>query len=143
MKRNFSLIGLVIIFLMTAAGLSCSIDEITADNITAALGQEFTLPAGRTAVINNEDLSLKFIEVLGDSRCAKGVVCVWAGEAQCRIYIQYMGSLAEMVLVQPGGDVFGEDFFINYKFKFKLEPYPEEGKPIAASDYKLVMTVTK
>ncbi|OGO19633.1 MAG: hypothetical protein A2Z15_06445 [Chloroflexi bacterium RBG_16_50_11] len=138
MKRIFIIIGLITVSLiLVAAGISCSIDKIT-----ASLGQEFTLPVGQTAVIDSEDLTLKFVEVTADSRCAKGVVCVWAGEAKCRVQINYKGALADMDLTQPGGDV-AQDYFIQFKFSFKLEPYPESGKQIAGSDYKLVMTVTK
>jgi hypothetical protein len=139
LKRIFPIIGLLtVFFLLLAAGLSCSTDKIT-----ASLGQEFTLPVGQTAVISGEDLTLKFEEVVGDSRCAKGVECVWAGEAKCRMLITYYKSLSSVIFTQPGGDAVARDFFLQYKISFKLEPYPEYGKQIAGSDYKLVMTVTK
>jgi hypothetical protein len=139
MKRVL-IIGFLMISLLLPLGFwSCA----ATGDITASLGQEFTLPVGQKAVIEGEDLSIKFVEVIGDSRCAAGVECVWAGEAQCRLRFTYVGSLADMVIVQPGGDVESTDYFIMYKVKFKLEPYPQEGQQIAASDYKLLMTVTK
>lgn len=139
MKRVFSVIGLLIIsFLLPAAGLSCSVDTIT-----ASLGQEFTLPAGQTAVIGGEYLKLKFVEVEGDSRCARGVECVWAGEAKCLMLITYYKSLSSVVFTQSGGNDNNQEDFNKYTINFRLEPYPEDGKPIAAPDYKLVMTVTK
>jgi hypothetical protein len=119
-------------------GLSCSTDKVT-----ASLGQEFILPVDKTAIISAEDLTIKFVEVAGDSRCAKGVVCVWAGEAKCRMSITQKGSTSEVIFTQPGGNFGVQDLFNQYKASFKLEPYPESGKQIASSDYKLVMTVTK
>ena len=139
MKKIFSIIGIltVIIFLLAAA-LSCA-----ADKITASLGEEFTLPVGQKASIEGEGLTLKFEEVVTDSRCPKGVECVWAGEAQCQMLFTYAASPAEMVLIQTGSDATAMDYFLQYKISFKLEPYPQEGQQIAASDYYLVMTVTK
>jgi len=138
-KRIFIVIGLLTVsLLLSLVSWSC-----VADKITASLGQEFTLPVGKTATIDGENLTLKFIEVFGDSRCPKGVECVWVGEALCRMLFTYAGSPAEMDLTQPGGDVAARDYFINYKISFKLEPYPQEGQQIAPSEYRLVMTVTK
>jgi len=137
MKRIFLIVGLLtVLLLLSAISLSCT------ETIEASLGQEFTLPAGQTAVISGESLSFKFVEVTGDSRCAKGVECVWAGEAKCLMLIKYLKSISSVVFTQSGGSV-SQEVFNQYKVSFKLEPYPEAGKQIAASDYKLVMTVTK
>ena len=139
MKRTLAVISLLILSLfLLSMSLSCA-----ADKITASLGQEFTLPVGQKAVIEGEELTIKFVEVISDSRCPAGVECVWAGEAQCRLLFTYVGSPAEMVIVQPGGGASAKDYFIMYKVVFKLEPYPQKGQQIAASDYKLLMTVTK
>jgi len=130
----FSLLLLTVTLSCTAASTS---------DIAASLGQQFTLPVGQKAAFEGEELTIKFVEVIADSRCPTGVQCVWAGEAQCRMTFTLAGSPAEMVIVQPGGDVESTDYFIMYKVVFKLEPYPQEGQQIAASDYRLVMTVSK
>ncbi len=139
MKRIFKVVAFTLILLiLILVALSCA-----GADVTSPLGQEFTLPIGKTAAIEGEQLSIKFVEVISDSRCPAGVKCVWAGEAQCRLRFTYVGSPAEMVIVQPGGSDNARDYFIQYIIDFKLEPYPQEGQQIAASDYKLVMTVTK
>ena len=136
-KRIFPVIGLLtVVLLLSAAGFSCSAD-------TASPGQEFTLSVGKTVNISGEDLSIRFVEVEGDSRCPTGVVCVWAGEAKCRMSITYQGTTSEIVFTQPGGSTGTRDLVRKYEASFKLEPYPESGKQIDKSDYKLVMTVTK
>jgi len=138
MKKNFSAIGLLTFSLfLLAAVFSCS-----DGNITTSIGREFTLAVGKTAVISGESLSLKFVEVTADSRCPKGVKCVWAGEAKCRTFVTYKGLTVEIILTQSGGSVTTQDF-VQYKFNFQLEPYPEAGKKIADSDYKLMMTITR
>ena len=139
MKKIFSAIGLLTVsLLLLAAGVSCSTGKIA-----ASLGKEFTLPAGKTALISGEDLKMQFVEVAADSRCPAGVVCVWAGEAKCRMSITYRGSESGAVFTQPGSSTGTQDIFQKYKVSFKLEPYPESGKQIAGSDYNLVMTITK
>ena len=139
MKRIFIIGFLGVSLLVMLVILSCS----AAGDITASLGQEFTLPAGQKVVIEGEELTIKFVEVISDSRCPAGVECIQAGEAQCALRFTYVGSPADMVIVQPGGDVTAKDYFIMYRISFKLEPYPQEGQQIAASDYKLVMTITR
>ena len=138
LKQILFVIGLLTVsFILPAAGLSCS-----ADKIPPFLRQEFTLSVGQTAAISGENLKLEFVEVESDSRCAKGVECFWAGEAKCRMLITYKTSISSVIFTQTGGDL-ALEVFKQYRFSFKLEPYPEAGKPIAASDYKLVMTITK
>lgn len=138
MKRIFSIIVLLIAsILLPVIGLSCS-----SGPITASLGEEFTLPVGQTVEINNESLTIKFIEVTADSRCATGVQCIWAGEAKCLMLIQYYQSVSSLEFTQSGGSI-TQEAFNQYMISFRLEPYPEAGKEINNADYKLVMTVTK
>ena len=139
MKRIIFIIGLLAaVIILPIIGISCSTDKSN-----ASLENEFTLPVGGTAIISGENLSLKFVEVTGDSRCAKGNECVWAGEAKCQMLITYSGSSSDVVFTQQGGGVTVQDFLTQYKASFTVEPYPVAGKKIAPSDYKLVMTITK
>jgi hypothetical protein len=136
--KKISVFGvLTISLLLVATGLSCTIGKIA-----ASLGQEVTISVGKTTIINSEKLKIQFVGVEGDSRCAKGVECVWAGEAKCRVIITYQGAKTDVVLTQSGGSV-TQAYFYQYKASWRLEPYPESGKQITGSDYKLVMTVTK
>jgi hypothetical protein len=59
----------------------------------AALGQAFELRVGESARIESEALEIGFESVLADSRCAKGQVCVWEGDAVVRIWLR-VGSEA-------------------------------------------------
>jgi hypothetical protein len=139
MKRISAIISLLTlsVLLMTMT-LSCA----SSSDITASLGKEFTLPVGKKVAIEGQELTIKFVDVISDSRCPKGVECIQAGEAQCRMVFTLVGSPAEMVIVQPGGSGSARDYFIQYKIDFRLEPYPQEGQQIAPSEYKLVVTVT-
>jgi hypothetical protein len=113
-------------------------------NVPAALGKEFTLPAGQTAAIEGENLFLKFVSVTADSRCPTGVQCIQAGDVRCQVQVVSNGTTNTVEFLQSGGsDTSTADIPGNYKASFKVIPYPAAGTPIPSGDYKLVMTVTK
>jgi hypothetical protein len=139
MKKSLVFAGLlIIVLLLPAISLAC-----VSDNVTASLGQQFTLPAGKYALITGESLKIKFVEVTGDSRCPTGVQCIQAGDVKCLMLINYLDSQSSLTFTQQGGnEVTTQDFNI-YRITFKVEPYPQAGKQIKPEDYKMVMTVTK
>jgi hypothetical protein len=113
--------------------------------IEARLGQEFSLHIGETAAITGENISLKFLELIGDSRCPKDVQCIWQGEARCMLEISKTdvpSSASQLEITTLGFS--GQPatvMYEAYKIAFRVEPYPEAGKSIAKTDYRLVMTV--
>ena len=116
----------------------------TSSEVRASLGQESSLSIGQSAVIEEEGLTLKFTEVVGDSRCPKDVVCFWQGEVSCGIEIAYSGSQYRMVLTQPGlTSEPSTKTFQQYRLTFSVDPYPESGKKIRPGDYRLRLTVDK
>jgi hypothetical protein len=139
MKKSLALAGLlVLVLLLPFISPAC-----TSENVAASLGQQFTLPAGKSAVITGESLKIKFVEVTGDSRCPTGVQCIQAGDVKCLMLISYFDSQSSLVFTQLGGnDITTQDFNV-YRITFKVEPYPQSGKQIKPEDYKMVMTVTK
>ena len=111
---------------------------------TVSLGQEFILHVGETAEIEGEELQIKFLEVLEDSRCPRGVTCVWEGRVSCMTEITYRESLHRITLTQPGlTDWPIKESFEQYQISFDVEPYPEAGKEIPEDDYLLVLRITK
>lgn len=107
------------------------------------LGKEFTLAVGQSAAITGENLSIKFVEVVSDSRCPTGAVCIWAGEASCLIEITDSATTHQKVLIEPGVSSPARDSFNEYVLTFAILPYPDVGKQIDAKDYRLQLTVTK
>ena len=110
----------------------------------ARLGQQFSLSIGQSASISGEDLQIKFLEVIEDSRCPKDVVCVWAGRVSGLVEITKDGSPYRMVLTQPGlsGDS-AREIYREYQLAFRVEPYPQAGRPIPKDAYRLVLVVTR
>ena len=137
-KASFFIIPLMVLILLTSCTASTA-------KIEAKLGQEFSLHIGETATITGENISLKFLELIGDSRCPKDVQCIWQGEARCMLEISKtdVPSLASKVEIKyPGlGAQPATVMYEAYKIAFRVEPYPEAGKSIAKTDYRLVLTV--
>jgi len=135
---RFSLLG-ALVLLLFLAGCGGGAEEIKAN-----LGQEFSLSIGQTVSIQDEELQLKFLEVVNDSRCPSDVTCIWQGQASSLIEITYLESVQKVTLVQPGlTEEPSQIHFNDYLIEFNLTPYPEAGKAIKDSDYRLQLVVTK
>jgi uncharacterized Zn finger protein len=107
------------------------------------LNKEFTLSIGQSAVVSGENLSVKFIDVLSDSRCPRGITCVWAGEASSLVEITYNDATYSKTLTVSGSTENTITNFANYDLRFNIQPYPEAGKQIAKKDYRLQLVITK
>ena len=131
------LLVLVTIALIPMAG--CSNNQIA---VTAGVGEVFTIGINQSAQITGEDMTIKFDEVIGDSRCPQNVTCVWQGVASSRITINYQGTDYSIVLNMPGLTDKAEEIFAHYTLTYNLNPYPREGEQISLKEYRLTLTVT-
>jgi hypothetical protein len=111
--------------------------------IQASLDSEFMLSIGQSGRIASEDLAIEFIEVIGDSRCPEGAVCIWEGEVTCLIEIDYAGMVLQKTLVQRGSPGFSTTDFSDYRIEFNVQPYPQVGEQIEESEYRLLVTVSR
>lgn len=131
----------VLLIAALIATASCA-SEIDAE--TFSLGDSFSLAVGQTASIDGEDLVIKFVDVIADSRCPSGVECIWQGEVSCLVEITYSGTGQEKVLTYPGlTQEPSETQFGPYQFTFSVDPYPEAGKEIKKNAYRLNLMVTR
>ena len=128
MKR----IPILMIILVT---LSC---ENTTSPIQPQLGEVFEIEFGKQITIPEEDISLRFNDVLKDSRCPKGVTCVWAGNAE--IVIQLNNTEANLnTYLDPKQTSISE-----YKVQLlSLNPYPIYNVEIEDMDYSAKLLITK
>jgi len=135
--KKLIIAGLLIVLTLPLVFSAC------ASSPAAALGEQFTVYAGVSVSITGESLKIKFVEMTGDSRCAKGNECFQAGEVKCLMLISYFDSQSSLEWVQPGGEnITAKDFNV-FHIVFNVQPYPEAGKKIKPEDYNMVMTVAK
>ena len=143
---KFRFFVVLVALLVFSVGCTSSVTTTTTPGTIinqVALGQEFALSIGQSAAVAGESLSIKFIQVISDSRCPKGAVCIWAGEASCLIEITSSETKYSKVLTQPGPSSPAKTNFADYDITFDLQPYPEVGKEIDKKDYLLQLVISE
>lgn len=114
------------------------------DNLQAHLNEEFSLSIGQRGFIVEENLEVRFEEVIEDSRCPTGVICIWAGMVSCVIELVTRGSAYHMVLTEFGlTDEYATEKYKGYELAFHITPYPEAGKQIDKDNYRLHLIIGK
>ena len=114
------------------------------ENPQVGLNEEFYLSIGQRAFIAGENLEVRFKEVIEDSRCPRGVTCIWAGRVSCVIELAHIGSSYRMVLTETGlTDEYARERYEEYELAFHVTPYPEAGKKIAKDTYRLYLIISK
>ncbi len=136
MRKIGLLLAVPLVFLLLAGCVSQPGPEV-------GLDKPFSLGLGESVSITGEDLAVRFIEVINDSRCPQGAVCVWAGEVSARLEITYQGVLDEKIMVQPGRSQPARADFADYAIAFDVEPYPQLGEEINREDYRLNLTFSR
>ena len=83
--------------------------------------------------------------VLSDSRCPKGVVCVWEGNAEVRLKTIMTLYNKKNIFRLNTNPQFTQDTIINnYRFKLlELNPYPENGKTFPHYNYRATIVIEK
>ncbi|PHR13683.1 MAG: hypothetical protein COA40_03770 [Aequorivita sp.] len=123
---------------------------------TLAFGQEeagetpkiaVKVPKGETIVLKG--VSIKFMEVLEDSRCPEGVDCIWAGRAIVKVKVTANGKSEEKLLIfgeiRPGEEkntnlYSSANFAIN---GLSLKPYPTAESAGNINNYALLVCEEK
>ena len=104
------------------------------------LDQDFKLKVGESAQAS-EGLKIEFDSVTEDSRCPKGVTCVWAGNAKVLLKVKKDGGKAANVELNTNINP-KTSRYLDYELRLKeLKPYPESNATIKSSDYEVTLTV--
>ncbi len=118
--------------------------------IPATLDSPFQLQLGQTALLQAQGISVKFVEVVEDSRCPMGVECVWAGQALILIQVSSqddaLGIGVQERTLQVGLADSVDGVSDSYLFEFlSLAPLPqasEQGAQVQP-DYIATLVVSK
>lgn len=100
------------------------------------------IPLGETETIDG--VSIKFVDVLEDSRCPEGVNCVWAGEVKISVEITN-GKQSEKREITFGGIQKDESDKLLYSSSDitltaeMVKPYPKASASIKKGDYELLV----
>ena len=89
--------------------------------------------------------SIRFKEIVSDSRCPKEVTCIWAGEVEVLVEVFEDGvSKGEMVINRGStllADLFG---MANLKISgMQVEPYPTVERKIKPEEYNVNLSISE
>ena len=107
------------------------------------LNQPFEMTIGQTVVATGQDLEIKFEDITEDSRCPKGVVCIWAGQVSVLVEMTAKDGQETLTLTEPGPSGLNISTYRQYRISYQISPYPEAGRAISKGDYKLQLTIKK
>lgn len=109
------------------------------------VGKEFSIKAGQQVKFDDAEFALKFTRVVQDSRCPTDVNCVWAGNAEVALNVNYDKCAAIITLnTHRTPETSDEDKVGGFRVKLiKLDPYPHSQKKISPEDYTATLLVTK
>jgi hypothetical protein len=109
--------------------------------VEAALNEPFTLSAGQSARLADQDLSITFRGVLEDGRCPIDLECLVAGNATMSIRAEQQGKAAQLLSLALTGDLPGavyEGFGIHAQ---QLMPERRSDRTIRPEDYRVRLLV--
>jgi hypothetical protein len=126
--------GLALVMLL--AGCKASLAPV-------ALDEAFVLAPGERVFVEEATLRIGFVEVTGESRCPLDAICVWAGDATVHVGVSEAGSIDryELHTGDPVRKVVSHRGFTIHLVD--LQPYPASTRPIAPSEYRVTLRVTR
>jgi len=108
------------------------------DLVNPKLNEEFEIKYGESLKIENENLKIKFLSVISDSRCPEGAICKWAGNAEIKFQVNSEEIILNTFLKPNEKEVSG------YLVKLlQVSPLPKENQQIRFQDYKCKIIIAK
>jgi hypothetical protein len=132
---------------ITVVGCQMS-QKAEADPVAYNLNEVFALGGGQEATISGENLSLRFTDVLEDSRCPTQVECFWTGQARIAVLVQPQGrepTTTEFNTNPAPGQNMQTAQVGEYTIELQsLDPYPQTiDESIALEEYRATLSVRK
>jgi hypothetical protein len=106
------------------------------NTITAHLGEPFQLRINQTAIIMPDNMSIRFSDVLEDSRCPTSVVCAWAGQVTISLNVTELGPSFPSILNLMSGLNSSANVDSHIVELLEVEPYPMMDGIIPKGDYR-------
>lgn len=123
--------------------LLLTLSLLLGSTFAAAQGPErLTVKNGGQAVTKKGRISVKFLELIEDSRCPDGVNCIWAGVAKIKVRLSKNGKSSVFELNTNQGDK--PAVFQGYSFALTgLEPRQSTTSKYSPSAYSATLAVSK
>ena len=129
---------MVALTVMVASLASAGSSSPTAPTIP--LERQFTLMPGERVRVADTSISVQFERVDGDSRCPADAICILGGDAQVRISVHDDGRATIPLHTGDLAPVRHDGLTIAL---VELAPYPFSARPIAPTDYRVTLRVSR
>ena len=136
---NFVVLSVLFLFLTGWMQQSCETKE-------AALNRAFKLKVGQEVIVKEAGIKVSLNSIVEDSRCPKGVNCIWAGNAKVSVKLSKAkgdtASASSVELNTYAGDK--SSTYEGYEVRLvSLDPYPKDGVKTGKDDYVATLMVCK
>ncbi len=127
---------------LTSIGIIALVFVSAATQVFAKHEKKVSVQVGKSATESHSKVKVEFVEMIEDSRCPKGVDCVWAGNAKIKIKVTKGGKSQTIEL--NSGMVNKDNTFAGYEFTIeKLTPEPAINVRIDRNSYVAVIFVKR
>jgi hypothetical protein len=107
------------------------------------LDKQFTVRYGQTKTVREAGVKVEFTSVIDDSRCPKGVTCVWAGNGKISVKLSKAGHSPALIELNTTLEP-KKGSYLDYEITLiNLQPYPESNKTLSKKSYAAVLLIRK
>ncbi|MDH4062787.1 MAG: hypothetical protein OEW19_00195 [Acidobacteriota bacterium] len=122
-----------------AEGLGPEPTSTSAADVGQSSPAQIELQIGQNARVAS--VTITFVRVSDDSRCPRGVTCIWEGDATVELRIQPEDGAVELMSLHANPGFTQEATAARVRVRLvRLEPSPEADRPVAAGDYRVVLS---
>jgi hypothetical protein len=124
---------------------ACASAQVTAPSNDAQAKETFvvTLRAGESRRVGGTPITVAFEALVEDSRCPRGVNCVWEGDAAVRVRIEGGQAARQTPTLHVNPRFTSEAAHDGYLVTLTdVAPYPESDRQTAPGDYRITLRVT-
>ena len=138
------------LLLLCCTILSCE-NQSTPPISDSSIDNPFTVRIGEGVTIDRANTQVRFSKLIGDSRCAADVTCVWEGRADIQLSFLQAGKDTSTIPLSIRGYVTIADTkahqtkdTLGYLFTLmQLDPYPRSDVRINPNAYTATISVVK
>ena len=138
--KNLKIFGVLILSILAIG--SCTKDKIINES-GFDFGIGFDLKFEELGLAEKEDLSIKVVDVLEDSRCPINALCVWEGQIKLELEINYNNTITKKEIINRQGKDLPLEFE-NFIFTLtSVGPYSQIDEEIEMNNYTFTFIVEK
>ena len=109
----------------------------------AQSGQTVKVKIGKQKKESSSKLTIKFVSLVEDSRCAEGTRCVWAGNAKIKVSIKQGSDAAETFEMNTNLGAKGANYDSYAIYLTSLTPTPNANVRINRNAYTATFSISQ